>query len=117
MTACTASSPTCNKGCGPNLPGGTSQLGEKSCSCNVGTLVYNCLDCVYEAPLPACYTAPATPAPACPAGTTNGASCTTVCSGTASGVCTLTTDAGKVDGCVCVMGTTAPSWACATQWW
>jgi hypothetical protein len=29
----------------------------------------------------------------------------------------MTTDAGKVDGCVCIMGASAPVWTCATQWW
>jgi hypothetical protein len=32
-------------------------------------------------------------------------------------VCTLTTDAGKVDGCVCVAGAAANVWTCQTQWW
>jgi len=116
VTACTASSPTCNQGCGPELSGGASTLGEKTCDCDLSTLVYNCEDCVYESPVPKCYTTPATP-PACATGTANGATCTTVCSGTASGVCTLTTDAGKVDGCVCIMDNRTPVWTCATQWW
>jgi hypothetical protein len=116
MTACTATTPTCAKGCGPDLSGGGT-LGTKSCSCNQGTMVYNCLDCAYETPLPACYAPPATAVPACAAGTADKASCTTICAGTASGICTITTDAGKTDGCVCVMGASAPQWTCQTQWW
>jgi hypothetical protein len=115
MTACTATTVACTKGCGPDLSGGGT-LGQKTCTCNQGTMVYNCADCVYETPLPACYM-PAATVPACAAGTADKASCTTICAGTASGICTITTDAGKTDGCVCVMGASAPQWTCQTQWW
>jgi hypothetical protein len=91
----------------------------------LGTMVYDCLDCAYETPLPVCYSAPSSDAGACAAGAANGAACTTPCneSGTASGVCITTVDAGagvvgKTDGCVCVVNAAAAMvWACATQWW
>jgi hypothetical protein len=65
--------------------------------------------------LPTCYAA--TSPPACASGVVDGAACTTPCSGGASGVCTVPTDAGKTDGCVCVQGSSSSKWSCATQWW
>jgi hypothetical protein len=26
-------------------------------------------------------------------------------------------DAGKLEGCVCIQESTGPTWTCATQWW
>jgi hypothetical protein len=120
MTTCTSgTTPSCVKGCGPNLPAGATQpnLGTKTCSCATSD-VYECADCVYESPLPACFTPSATP-PACAAGVANEGACATPCSGSGTGndVCTLLVDGGKTDGCVCVQGATSPAWTCATQWW
>jgi hypothetical protein len=109
-TACTAATPTCIKGCGPNTA--TANLGTKDCSCNLSTMVYNCQMCAYPNPLPMCY-APAPTPPACVSGVADGVACTTPC----GGVCTLVTDAGKTDGCVCVQGSSSTKWSCATQWW
>jgi hypothetical protein len=110
ITTCTAGTPACNKGCGPDVsPSG--QLGTKSCSCNGS--VYNCALCAYPSPLPACYQPASTTPPACASGVASGAACISPC----SGVCTMTTDAGKTDGCVCVMGSSSSKWSCATQWW
>src|SRR5579872_840960 len=120
VTTCTTgTSPSCSKGCGPNLPSGSAQtnLGVKTCTCTAGT--YNCGTCVYESPLPGCYQAAASPAPvACAAGTVNKGSCTSPCSdaGT-SGVCNIVGDAGKTQGRVCVPGGAGDVWTCATQWW
>lgn len=110
VTACTSASPACIKGCGPKTM--TAHLGTKGCSCNLSTMVYTCQACAYPTPLPACYMPAATP-PACASGVADGVACTTPC----SGVCTLITDAGKVDGCVCVQGSGSAAWSCATQWW
>jgi hypothetical protein len=124
ITTCTAGmTPACVEGCGPDLPAGSSQpnLGTKTCTCNTAG-VYTCADCTYEATIAACYV-PATTPPACPAGVANEVACTAACSpSTASppGPCTFTTDAGKLDGCVCVMESTTaagPVWSCATEWW
>jgi hypothetical protein len=122
ITTCTTgTTPACSKACGPNLPAGSSQpeLGTKSCTCPSG--VYTCADCVYEAPPPACYTVTGT-APVCPAGAGNGLPCTDQCVDGTPGPCTISVDAGagvmaKTDGCVCIMGTTSLTWACATEWW
>jgi hypothetical protein len=32
-------------------------------------------------------------------------------------VCTIVTDAGKTDGCVCIAGSAGNVWTCQTQWW
>jgi hypothetical protein len=73
---------------------------------------------MYESPLPGCYQPVASPA-GCPAGTADKTACTTPCSGAGTGndVCTITTDAGKLDGCVCIMGSSGPVWTCQTSWW
>jgi hypothetical protein len=110
----------CSKGCGPDLPTGSpppGNLGTKTCSCGSAG-VYTCASCVYQSPLPGCYQPSATP-PACAAGAADKTACMTPCSGNGTGndVCTLTTDAGKVDGCVCVQSKTGPLWTCQTQWW
>ena len=110
-TTCTASSASCTKGCGPNVAGG-GKLGTKGCSCNTSTQVYNCQQCAYPNPLPQCYRPSGAPPP-CASGVGDGASCNSPC----GGVCTISTDAGKTDGCVCVMGSSNSSWSCATQWW
>ena len=119
ITTCTTgTSPACAKGCGPDLPAGSSQenLGNKTCTCNAG--VYTCADCVYESPLPSCYMPASATPPACPAGAANKASCTAPCSGSGTdGVCAMVSDAGKAQGCVCVAGSSANVWTCATQWW
>ncbi len=110
---------TCTKGCGPDVTS-TTDLGTKSCACNIaagataGT--YLCGQCQYPQPLPACY-APATNAgvadpPACASGVADKVACTAAC----SGVCTVMSDAGKLEGCVCVQLTTL-EWSCQTQWW
>jgi hypothetical protein len=114
VTTCSGSDPTCVKGCGPDMVGGVNNnLGYKTCSCNTGTMVYNCPSCTYPQPLPSCYAAAASPA-ACAAGVANKSPCTTPC----SGVCTTMSDAGKVQGCVCVMTSAgATEYTCATQWW
>ena len=109
ITACTAASPACAKGCGPKTASGN--LGTKGCSCNLSTMVYNCQNCMYPTALPACYQPAATP-PACTSGVADGVACATPC----GGVCTLVVDGGKTDGCVCVQST-SPTWSCATQWW
>ncbi len=113
----------CEKGCGPDLPAGALQknLGNKLCSCNgvAGqTGVYTCGTCVYESPLPGCYVISAT-ASACAAGVADKLPCTTPCAGDGTGndVCTLVTDAGKQDGCVCITGSSGPVWTCATLPW
>lgn len=117
VTTCTAASPACSKGCGPNLA--TGNLGSKDCSCNLTTLVYNCLACVYPQPLPACYQPALGDAglpspPACATGVADKVACTTPC----SGVCTILTDGGKTDGCVCVaLSTGLTQWSCQTRWW
>jgi hypothetical protein len=103
--------------CGPIVSGG-NYLGEKTCSCNQGEGVYNCAACAYESPLPACESAP--PAMAmCLTGTENGNECTTPCEGgSVSGVCTIVTDGGKMDGCVCIeRAADQIVWSCAAQWW
>jgi hypothetical protein len=82
--------------------------------CASGT--YSCGTCVYESPLPACYQPSATP-PVCASGTANKGTCTTPCSGSMSGVCTMLSDAGKTEGCVCIAGSAGNVWTCATQWW
>jgi hypothetical protein len=119
ITTCTPGvDPTCIKGCGPDLPTGSpppANLGTKQCLCQTG--VYQCQACVYESPLPTCYQPSATP-PACAAGTVNKGTCTTPCTtGTGNDVCTMTSDAGKAQGCVCVQASAGPVWTCATQWW
>jgi hypothetical protein len=123
ITTCTGTEPTCLKGCGPNLPT-SGNLGSKACSCNtaaVGGPTYLCAACMYPQPLmPACYAPPldagiADPPP-CAAGVADKGACTPACSGNTSGICTITTDAGKVDGCVCVQLATT-QWTCQTQWW
>ncbi len=115
ITACTAATPTCVKGCGPDLATGVNgNLGQKTCACNTGTMVYNCQPCAYPSPLPSCYAPSSTTPPACAAGVADKTACTTPC----SGVCTLQSDAGKTQGCVCVMLASGTSqWTCATQWW
>ena len=119
VTSCTASDPTCLKGCGPDLPAGSSQkqLGAKTCSCTTAN-VYQCSKCAYENPMPGCYRPSASP-PACPGSTIPKGPCTTPCSGDGTGndVCTLAVDGGKLDGCVCVTGASGPVWACVTTWW
>jgi hypothetical protein len=119
VTTCTpGSSPSCAKGCGPELPVGSTQtnLGNKECDCSTSG-VYLCQACIYESPLPGCYQPAASP-PSCAAGVVDTVQCTTPCSGTGTGndVCTLMTDAGKLDGCVCIQGPTAPIWTCQTSW-
>lgn len=120
MTTCmTGVDPTCFKGCGPDLPAGSAppgNLGTKPCICQTG--VYQCQTCNYETPTPGCYVPSATPA-TCPSTTVDKGACTTPCSGNGTGndVCTITTDANKLEGCVCIMGSTGPIWTCATQWW
>jgi hypothetical protein len=69
--------------------------------------------CAYPNPLPQCYRPSGTQAPACASGVSDGTACSTPC----SGFCAITTDAGKTDGCVCVMGSSSSTWSCATQWW
>jgi hypothetical protein len=32
-------------------------------------------------------------------------------------VCTMLSDAGKTEGCVCIAGSAGNVWTCATQWW
>jgi hypothetical protein len=93
-------------------------LGTKTCNCNTTTMVYNCLACVYPQPLPACYQpvldAGVAAPPPCAAGIADKVACTTTC----NGVCTIQTDAGKTDGCVCVMlSTGATQYTCQTKWW
>jgi len=114
VTTCTATDPTCVKGCGPDMAGGVNNnLGYKTCSCNTGTMVYTCQSCVYQQPLPSCYAAGATPA-ACGADVASKVACTTLC----GGVCTQLSDAGKTQGCVCVTNSAGASeYTCATQWW
>jgi hypothetical protein len=118
MTTCTVGvDPSCSKGCGPDLANGSSQpnLGNKTCTCTAG--VYVCSDCVYESPLPTCYTEGASP-PACDGTVADKAPCTTPCTtGTGNDVCTMTTDAGKAAGCVCITGATGDVWTCATLPW
>jgi hypothetical protein len=110
--------PSCLKGCGPELPTGSpapGNLGTKSCVCQVG--VYQCQACVYESPLPTCYQPSAAP-PTCGQTTVDQGPCTTPCTtGTGDDVCTLMSDAGKLEGCVCIMGAAGPVWTCATLWW
>jgi hypothetical protein len=116
-TLCEAGAPTCVEGCGPDLPAGSTQtnLGSKSCACSVG--VYECAVCVYETPLAACYQPAATP-PACAMDVGDKLACGTVCTGSGGpGPCTIITDTGRQDGCVCIMGSTAQVWTCATEWW
>jgi hypothetical protein len=124
VTTCTSgTTPACAKACGPNLPAGSAQpnLGTKTCTCSTAG-VYECADCAYETTIPACYVPAATP-PACATGVANEVACTAACSAsttTPPGPCTITTDAGKLDGCVCVMESTTaagPVWSCATEWW
>ena len=110
--------PTCNKGCGPELPGGTTYIGNKACNCG-SSGVWTCGSCSYVTPLPACYQPSASPS-ACAATVADKNPCTTPCSGNGTGndVCTLTTDAGKSDGCVCIVGNMGtPVWTCQTRWW
>jgi hypothetical protein len=119
VTTCTVGvDPSCTKGCGPDLPAGSSQsnLGNKTCTCMTG--VYQCGSCVYESPLPGCYVESATP-PACDATVVDKGTCTTPCSGAGTGndVCAMITDAGKSAGCVCIQGSTGPVWTCATLPW
>jgi hypothetical protein len=108
----------CQKGCGPDLPAGSAQgttLGQKTCTCTAG--VYQCGNCAYISPLPACYVESATPS-ACEAGVADKGACTTVCPpSTGNDVCTMTTDAGKNDGCVCIAGAAGNVWTCATLPW
>jgi hypothetical protein len=118
MTTCTVGTdPACTKGCGPDLPSGSSQsnLGNKTCTCTAG--VYVCSDCVYESPPPVCFTEGASP-PACDPTVADKGACTTPCTtGTGNDVCTMTTDAGKAAGCVCITGATSNVWTCATLPW
>jgi hypothetical protein len=119
MTTCTVGiDPSCGKGCGPDLPTGSSQsnLGTKTCTCMTG--VYQCSGCVYESPLPGCYVESATPA-ACDSTVVDKGACTTPCTGNGTGndVCTMMTDAGKSVGCVCIQGSMGPVWTCATLPW
>lgn len=119
ITTCTATDvQQCVKGCGPDLPAGSTQgstLGTKTCTCMTG--VYQCANCNYLPTLPLCYMESATPS-VCEAGTADKLACTTPCTtGTGNDVCTLTTDAGKSDGCVCIVGSTGNVWTCATLPW
>jgi hypothetical protein len=120
ITTCTGTEPTCAKGCGPNLPI-SGNLGTKDCSCNTLTTppTYLCAACQYPQPLPPCYAPPATgPVPACAAGVADKVPCTTTCDGNTTGaLCTIGTDAGKTQGCVCVQLTSSAQWTCQTQWW
>ena len=120
MTTCMpgVDPPTCNKGCGPELPGGTTYIGNKPCTCGTSG-VWTCGSCAYESPLPGCYQPAASPM-ACDSTVADKNPCTTPCSGNGTGndVCTLTTDAGKSDGCVCIVGNmSTPVWTCQTRWW
>jgi hypothetical protein len=118
VTTCTVGTdPDCLKGCGPDLPAGSSQtnLGTKTCTCMTG--VYQCGACDYEAPLPLCYQESATPA-ACDVSVADKLPCTTPCTtGTGNDVCTATSDAGKAEGCVCITGSKGNVWTCATTPW
>jgi hypothetical protein len=118
VTTCTATSlQQCTKGCGPDLPAGSSQttLGTKTCTCTAG--VYDCGACAYESPLPLCYQASAT-ASMCAGGVADKLPCTTPCTtGTGNDVCTTISDAGKAEDCVCIMASTGNVWTCATSPW
>lgn len=120
ITTCTTGvDPSCLKGCGPDLAAGSpppGNLGTKDCLCQTG--VYQCQACIYQMPLPGCYQPSATP-PACDPTTADKGTCTTPCSGNGTGndVCTIMSDAGKLEGCVCIQESTGPTWTCATQWW
>ena len=107
----------CVKGCGPDLPPGSSQsnLGTKACTCTSG--VYQCADCGHIAPLPACYVESMTP-PACAADVADKLACSTPCPpSTGNDVCTTVSDAGKSEGCVCIAGSAGDVWTCATLPW
>lgn len=129
LTACTfGSTPECDKGCGPDLPpdSGQPQLGTKACTCTATDAgdaggVYTCADCAYLAPEPACYRYAEGGPPACvlDAGAVGDKlPCTTPCvGGSSSGVCTVVTDAGSTQGCVCVPNSSgADIWTCQTLW-
>jgi hypothetical protein len=129
VTTCAPeSTPECDKGCGPDLPpdAGQPQLGTKACTCTPSDAgdaggVYKCADCAYLSPEPACYQYAEGGPPACAldAGVVGDKlACTTPCvGGTTSGVCTLVTDAGSTQGCVCVPNAAGASiWTCQTLW-
>jgi hypothetical protein len=119
ITTCTATDlQVCVKGCGPDLPAGStlgSNLGTKQCTCTAGT--YVCADCSYISPLPLCYQE-ANPAPTCEAGVADKLPCGTPCTtGTGNDVCSTVSDAGKTEGCVCITGGGGNVWTCATTPW
>lgn len=120
ITTCTATDlQVCVKGCGPDLPMGSAQpnLGTKTCTCTTG--VYQCANCAYISPLPGCYVE-ATPAPTCEAGVADKLPCGTACTGMGTGndVCSIVSDAGKTEGCVCITGGAGTNvWTCATTPW
>ncbi|HXX68669.1 MAG TPA: hypothetical protein VEK07_15885 [Polyangiaceae bacterium] len=129
VTPCTpGSTPECVKGCGPDLPPDAAQpqLGTKACMCAVSDAgdaggIYTCADCAYLSPEPACYQYAVGGPPACAtdAGTVaDKMPCTAPCvGGTSSGVCTIVTDAGSTQGCVCVPNSSgADIWTCQTLW-
>jgi hypothetical protein len=35
----------------------------------------------------------------------------------AGALCTIQSDAGKTQGCVCISAGSGNVWTCATQWW
>ena len=118
ITTCDAGAlQECVKGCGPDLPPGSSQseLGTKACTCTSG--VYQCADCDYIDPLPTCYVEGMTP-PACAADVADKLPCSTPCPpSTGNDVCTTVSDAGKSEGCVCITGSAGDVWTCATLPW